>query len=48
MEDIKTIDEFLLPSTFNVFVPDNPDAVVNYNSSIQNTQKLKIKNKPMQ
>jgi RHS repeat-associated protein len=26
-----------VPSTFNVFVPDNPDAVVNYNSSVQRT-----------
>ncbi len=26
-----------VPSTFNVFVPDNPEAVINYNSSVQRT-----------
>lgn len=26
-----------VPSIFNVFVPNNPDAVVNYNSSVQRT-----------
>ncbi|WP_412851058.1 JAB-like toxin 1 domain-containing protein [Chryseobacterium sp. PMSZPI] len=26
-----------IPSTFNVFVPDNPDAVINYNNSVQRT-----------
>lgn len=32
-----------IPSTFNVFIPDNPDAVVNYdNNSVQRTLPSKV------